>query len=180
MPFALVLPRGAGGLIRSHQARARLRHKVVYPNVTGRAKERKAQIKRAHAGSLAIFDKPQVAGTCILRVDVVFSFPGFTFAFFLFFFFHFSFRRSRGPSFNRSAICMRPGSLTQLPNNRLYLLSVLFVGRCRLFRVLCVIAVSSFVWRYVFFPDGVFLLCGHELDFAISLLCDSPINQSNQ
>ena len=36
--------------------KAELRHAVVCPNVTGRAKERIAQSKRAHAGSLALVD----------------------------------------------------------------------------------------------------------------------------
>ena len=47
--------------------RARLRHAVVCPNVTRRTKERKAQSKRARAGSLALVDKPQVTRTRILR-----------------------------------------------------------------------------------------------------------------
>ena len=42
--------------IAAERARAGLRHAVVYPNVTGRAKERIAQSKRARAGSLAIVD----------------------------------------------------------------------------------------------------------------------------
>ena len=55
---------------------AALRHAVVCPNVTGRAKERITQSKRARAGSLAIADSPQVARTCFLRADVVLSFSG--------------------------------------------------------------------------------------------------------
>ena len=43
-----------------------LQHAVVYPNVAGRTKKRIAQSKRARAGSLALVDQPQVAGTCIL------------------------------------------------------------------------------------------------------------------
>ena len=42
--------------IASEEARARLRHAVVRPNVTGRTKERIAQSKRARAGSLALVD----------------------------------------------------------------------------------------------------------------------------
>ena len=42
--------------IAAKKARAGLRHAVVCPNVTGRTKERIAQIKRARAGSLAIVD----------------------------------------------------------------------------------------------------------------------------
>ena len=41
-------------LIAAEKARAGLRHVVVFPNVTRRAKERIAQSKRARAGSLAI------------------------------------------------------------------------------------------------------------------------------
>ena len=56
--------------IAAEEARAGLRHAVyyiiVYPNVTGRTKERIAQSKRARVGSLATVDKPQVAQTCIL------------------------------------------------------------------------------------------------------------------
>ena len=42
--------------IVAEEARAGLRHAVVCPNVTGRIKERIAQSKRAHAGSLALVD----------------------------------------------------------------------------------------------------------------------------
>ena len=40
--------------IAAEKARARLRHAVICPNVTGRTKERTAQCKRARVGSLAI------------------------------------------------------------------------------------------------------------------------------
>ena len=42
--------------IVAEKAKAGLRHAVVCPNVTGRTKERKAQSKRARAGSLALVD----------------------------------------------------------------------------------------------------------------------------
>ena len=42
--------------IAAEEARARLRHAVVCPNVTGRTKERIAQSKWARAGSLAPVD----------------------------------------------------------------------------------------------------------------------------
>ena len=42
--------------IVAEKARAGLRHAIVCPNVTGRTKERIAQIKRARAGSLALVD----------------------------------------------------------------------------------------------------------------------------
>ena len=42
--------------IAAEKAKAGLRHTIVCPNVTGRAKERIAQSKRARAGSLAIVD----------------------------------------------------------------------------------------------------------------------------
>ena len=51
---------GAGNFmakwIASEKNKAGLRHAVVCPNVTGRAKERIAQSKRARAGSLALVD----------------------------------------------------------------------------------------------------------------------------
>ena len=53
--------------IAAEEAGVGLRHTVIYPNVTGRTKERIAQSKRARAGSLALVDQPQVARTCILR-----------------------------------------------------------------------------------------------------------------
>ena len=43
-------------VVAAEKVRAKLRHSVVYPNVTGRTKEKTAQSKRAHAGSLAIVD----------------------------------------------------------------------------------------------------------------------------
>ena len=42
--------------IVAEEAKAGLRHAVVCPNVTGRTEERKAQSKRARAGSLALVD----------------------------------------------------------------------------------------------------------------------------
>ena len=42
--------------IVAEKARAKLRHAMVCPNVTGRTKERTAQSKRARAGSLALVD----------------------------------------------------------------------------------------------------------------------------
>ena len=42
--------------IAAEEARTGLRHAVVWPNVTGRTKERIAQSKRARAGSLALAD----------------------------------------------------------------------------------------------------------------------------
>ena len=53
--------------IAAAKARAGLRPAVVCPNVTGRAKERIAQSKRARAGLHAILDYPKVARTCILQ-----------------------------------------------------------------------------------------------------------------
>ena len=76
----------------AEKARARLRHAVVCPNVTGRTKERIAQSKRARDGSLAIVDEPHVARTCILQEDVVMSFSGVTLDFVLFRFRLFVFR----------------------------------------------------------------------------------------
>ena len=42
--------------IAAEETRARLRHAVVCPNVTGRTQERIAQSKRARAGSLTLVD----------------------------------------------------------------------------------------------------------------------------
>ena len=42
--------------IAAKKARAGLRHAVVYPDVTGRAKERITQSNRDRAGSLTIVD----------------------------------------------------------------------------------------------------------------------------
>ena len=42
--------------IAAEKVRTELRHAVVCPNVTGRAKDRMAQSKRARAGSLVIVD----------------------------------------------------------------------------------------------------------------------------
>ena len=42
--------------IAAEKNKAKLRHAVVYPNVTGMAKEKIAQSKRARAGSLALVD----------------------------------------------------------------------------------------------------------------------------
>ena len=42
--------------IATERAKAALRHAVVSPNVTGRTKERVAQIKRARTGLLATID----------------------------------------------------------------------------------------------------------------------------
>ena len=53
--------------IAAAKAKVGLRHSVLCPNLTGRAKERIAQSKRARAGSLAIVDQPQVARACTLR-----------------------------------------------------------------------------------------------------------------
>ena len=45
-----------GKMDRCRKIKAELRHAVVWPNVTGRTKERIAQSKRARAGSLALVD----------------------------------------------------------------------------------------------------------------------------
>ena len=42
--------------IAAEKNKARLQHAVVYPNLTGRTKEKIAQSKRARAGSLALVD----------------------------------------------------------------------------------------------------------------------------
>ena len=85
--------------------------------MTGRNRDRIAQSKHPHAGSLAIVDKPQVARTCILRafglqIDIILSLSGVTFVCFVvsFSFVCFSLKPSRGPWINCSSICMRPDS----------------------------------------------------------------------
>ena len=42
--------------VAAEKVRARLRHAVVCPNVTGRVKDRIARSKRVRAGSLAIVE----------------------------------------------------------------------------------------------------------------------------
>ena len=55
--------------IDAEKARAEMRRAVVSPTpVTGRAKERITQRKRARAGSLTLVDWPQAVRTCILWV----------------------------------------------------------------------------------------------------------------
>ena len=66
------------------------------------------------------------------------SFYGVTFVLFVLHFRPFCFHQSRGPSFDRSSICMHPGNHTQLPNNCLYLL------------VFCLFFVS---WKVSLFPS---------------------------
>ena len=46
--------------IAAEKARAGLRYSVVFPNATGRIKERTARSKRARAGLPAVVDWPQV------------------------------------------------------------------------------------------------------------------------
>ena len=68
--------------VAGEEIRAGLRHAVVYPNGTGRIKDRIVQSKCVRAGSLAKVDYPQVARTlyppcvfllvCRLEFHVVF------------------------------------------------------------------------------------------------------------
>ena len=60
-------------LVSVEKVRVGVRHAVLCPNVTGRTNERIAQNKRAHASSLAMVDKPQVARTSILRFLLLFT-----------------------------------------------------------------------------------------------------------
>ena len=63
---------------------------------------------------------------------------------------------------------MRPDRLTQL-------------GDVAFSEYFCTITVFSSYAEYVVrfpLPDGVFLPCDHGLDFDMSLLCESSINQS--
>ena len=81
----------------------RLRHEVVCLKVTGRAKERIDQRKRARGGSLVKVDQPEVVRTRILRADVVLSFSGVTSALFLFLFRFRVLAFIKAAAFNRSS-----------------------------------------------------------------------------
>ena len=83
-----------------------------------------------------------------------------------------------GTPFNRSSICMRPGSHMQCANNCLCPLLFCFFGG---------VAFPSILYhcRFLFLygkhvvrspSDGVFLPCDHELDDDISL-CENSIDQ---
>ena len=90
-------------LVATDKVRVGLRHVEIYPNVKGRTKGRIVQSQCAHACSLAIFDKLQVARSCILRaflfIDAVLPFSDVTFFFFsvlfCFVFVFFAFRTTR-------------------------------------------------------------------------------------
>ena len=102
---------------RETKVRAGLWHAIMCPNVTGMTKERIAQSKHARAGSLAMVDWLQAARSCILRtVMSCLSFSGVTFFWFcfVFIFFFVAFIQGRGPSFNRSSICMRAPVATRI------------------------------------------------------------------
>ena len=150
--------------------------------MTGIAKERLSQSKRARSGSLAIVDKPQVAQTCILRVDVVLSFSGVTFVLFCFRFRLFLCFLSKPRPFIESFLnnMHAPRQHTQLPNNCRCPSSFCFVSFC-FFGGVAFFPPSIlyhcrffFVWRvmYVFVPaivpGSVFLPCDQGLDFGIS------------
>ena len=100
------------------RARAGLRHAAVCSNMTGSAKERIAQSKRARAGSLAIVDYPNVALTCILHVrfadrcHVVFLWCYVCFVLFRFLIFAFTETAALRSIVLRSSICMRSDSHT--------------------------------------------------------------------
>ena len=62
--------------IVTDKIRAGLRRQtVVYPNMTGRTKERIAYSKRARVGPLAIVDQPQMGRICILRAFLLAPMP---------------------------------------------------------------------------------------------------------
>ena len=56
MPILLIKEHSIAKWIAAEEARAELRHAVVYPNVTGKPKEEMAQSKRARVGLLALVD----------------------------------------------------------------------------------------------------------------------------
>ena len=166
--------------ITAEKTRARLRYAIVYPNMTGRTKEKIAQSKRTRAGSLAIVDWPQVARICILRRFVCMSCLSLVFRFFCLVSSSSScVHLSRGPSFKRSSICMRPGSHTQLPDNCLcYFLCCYFLcffGDAAFSAYFCTITVP-FSLCMENKSYGVFLPCDHGLHFLHELTVMSQFN----
>ena len=126
-------------------------------------------------------------------VDIILFFPGVTFAlFFVFVSFSFSspscFHGSRGPSLNRSLICMRPDSYTQLPNSCLRLFLFWFLSfflshwRYRFFRVILYLCRFLFVQRVrrtFFFPFRTVFFYFVATSWILYIsLCDNSINQS--
>ena len=112
--------------IAADKVGAGLRHAAVCPNVTGRTKDRMAQSKRVRAGSLAVVDQLW-SHVCFISCFVSFS--------------SLCFHRSCGPSLDRSSVCMRPDSPTQLPNCVLF--CFVFFRDVAFPEYFCTIAVSS-------------------------------------
>ena len=81
------------------------------------------------------------------------------------------FRQSRGPSFNRSSVCMRSGSHFGFVYVIVSLEVLLFpsiLNHCRFF-----FCMESTL--YVFLPHDVFLTLDHGLDFDISFICENSV-----
>ena len=169
--------------IAAAKARAGLRRAVIYPNVTGKTKERIAQSKRTRAVLIAIVDYPQVAQTCIprafgLQMSCRLSLVSCLFR--LFFVFILSFNEAAAL---HSIILRYAGAPTATP---LYFIFPLVSLQMLLFpSIFCAIAVFSLYGEYVvrfLFPGSVFLPCDHVLDFFTSacMSIQSIINQSNK
>ena len=133
---------------------------------------------------------------CGVTLFVVVSFFCFVFVFFVSTTrYYYGIHSSRDPSFNRSSICMRLDSHTQLPNNCLrpflfcFVFLFFFLRRCRFFRVVLyhycrfLFMMLYVVWRgrrmfFSLFRMVVFLPCDTGWIFYISLLCENSLNQS--
>ena len=164
--------------IAAEKVRARLRHAVVCPNVTGRTKKRIiiAQSKRARAGSLTIVDQPQVARTCILRAFGLPMSCCLSLALRLFLFCRFiSFSsvlvslkpRPLVQSFFDVHATRRPHSVTEQISASFFVFVSVSLEMSPFFRVFLYhdsfLLYGEYVVRF-FLPDGVFLPCDHGLD----------------
>ena len=156
---------------------------TIYPNVTGRTKERITQSKRARAGLLAIVDWPHVARTCILRkfglqMSCCLSLVSRLFCFVLFSFVCFFFEAAVLRSIIlRSSICMRPDSNTQVTTVCILLEMALFPS---IFVPLPFFSLSGeYIVRF-FLPGSVFLPSDHGLDFFTSAYVRTQLNSINQ
>ena len=103
-------------LIAADKTRAGLRHAAVCPNMTGRTKERKAQSKRARAGSLTLVDYLATSGANSYPPGGcrgVFLWCYVCFVLFRFRLFAFTEAVALRLILLRSLTCMRPDSHTQ-------------------------------------------------------------------
>ena len=120
-----------------------------------------------------------------LFADVMTSFSGVTFVLFRSVFVFLLSLGTRGPSFNRSSICMRPGSHTQLPDNCqlsffCFCFFLFFVSSeiyssfseyfVHIYRFLLYVKSTSYVFSFRIIGSFYLLLCGHGLDFRHQLM----------